>query len=144
MNTGDAAVGATNDPIKHVLILALENRSFDHMLGVCQAVEPDIDGIPTGGPPRANSYAGQAYRQASGAARIVVEDPQHETPHVLVQLKADASGTPNAGFVEDYSVSYPMLSDPGRQEIMKYHTLGALPGLHMLAQHLTTWTNHLF
>jgi phospholipase C len=157
VDIGDAVTVASDDPIKHVLILALENRSFDHMLGASQAVKPDVDGIPTGGPARANSYAGQTYEQVDGAARTIVEDPRHETPHVLAQLKIDSSGTPtNDGFVEDYSVSYPMLTDPGRAEIMKYHALGMLPALHSLAQHFTvcdnwfssvpgpTWTNRLF
>jgi phospholipase C len=156
VDIGDAVATAGNDLIKHVLILALENRSFDHMLGACQAGKPAIDGIPLVGPARANLYADQIYKQVDGAARIIVEDPRHETPHVLAQLKI-ASGTPtNGGFVEDYSLSYPMLTDPGRAEIMKYHALGTLPALHSLAQHFTvcdnwfssvpgpTWTNRLF
>ena len=28
---------ANGDPIERVIVLALENRSFDHMLGACQA-----------------------------------------------------------------------------------------------------------
>ena len=97
----DAVNDAAADPIKHVVVLALENRSFDHMLGACQGVKSDIDGIPPLGPQRSNSYGGKTYPQVDGAARIVVDDPRHETPHVLVQLKADSTGTPNAGFVED-------------------------------------------
>lgn len=93
--------GNTADHIKHVLVLALENRSFDHMLGACHAVKAEIDGIPPGAAPRTNAYGGKSYPQAPGAQRIVVEDPRHETPHVLVQLKPDAAGSPG-GFVEDY------------------------------------------
>lgn len=33
------------DSLKHVVILMLENRSFDHMLGSLKAVDPRIDGI---------------------------------------------------------------------------------------------------
>src|SRR5207248_2312808 len=107
-------------------------------------------------PQRSNSYGGKSYPQVDGAARIVVDDPRHETPHTLVQLKADATGNPNAGFVEDYATAYPMLSDDGRAEVMKYHALGAVPALHALAQNFTvcdrwfssvpgpTWTNRLF
>jgi phospholipase C len=93
--------------------------------------------------------------QEEGAGRIVVEDPRHETPHVLVQLKPDAGGNPS-GFVEDYATAYPMLAEEGRHEVMKYHALGTLPALHTLAQNFTvcdrwfssvpgpTWTNRLF
>lgn len=146
------------DPIEHVLVLALENRSFDHMLGACQNIKAKIDGIPSGADltPRRNSYEGRDYEQLPGANRIVIEDPRHETPHVLAQLKPDAAGAPNAGFVADYASSYPMLSEDGRAQVMKYHDLGTLPALHALAEHFTvcdhwfssvpgpTWTNRLF
>lgn len=144
------------DPIEHILVLTLENRSFDHMLGACQAVKADIDGVLPGAPPRTNSYSGRAYPQVDGAARIIADDPRHETPHVLVQLRPDATGTPNSGFVEDYAAYYHMLTDAGRGEIMKYHALGTLPALHALARHFTvcdrwfssvpgpTWANRLF
>jgi phospholipase C len=153
MNNGNESKGA--DPIEHVIVLALENRSFDHMLGACQAVKSDIDGIPAG-PPRTNTYGGKDYPQAPGAARIVTDDPRHETPHVLQQLSIDATGHSNTGFVADYATAYPMLSDDGRAEIMKYHALGTLPALHTLARNFTvcdhwfasvpgpTWTNRLF
>jgi phospholipase C len=158
MGTFEAAAmsnGDADDPIKHVALLALENRSFDHMLGACQAIKPQIDGVAPASSPRANSYAGHDYQQLPGAQRIVVDDPRHETPHVLAQLKADA-GTPNAGFVEDYATAYPMLTEAGRAEIMRYHALGQLPALHALAQNFTvcdrwfssvpgpTWANRLF
>jgi phospholipase C len=145
------------DPIEHVLVLALENRSFDHMLGALQAVKPGIDGIPAGAAPRTNSYAGRDYPQAPGAGRIVVEDPRHETPHVLSQLQIDAAGNPtNAGFVADYATYYYMLDDDGRGQVMTHHERGTLPALHALAEGFTvcdrwfssvpgpTWANRLF
>ncbi|MBV9015518.1 MAG: phospholipase [Alphaproteobacteria bacterium] len=146
----------TDDAVRHVILLALENRSFDHMLGACQAVKPALDGIPAEGPPRSNQFAGQSYQQLPNAARILVSDPRHETPHVLIQLKSDAAGNPNSGFVEDYATSYPMLNPADRGEVMRYHALGALPALHALAENFMvcdrwfasvpgpTWTNRLF
>jgi phospholipase C len=32
-------------PIKHVVVLMLENRSFDHLLGHLKKVNPNIDGL---------------------------------------------------------------------------------------------------
>lgn len=151
-----AAVASGDDLIRHVIVLALENRSFDHMLGALQAVKPDLDGIPAGGTPRSNAYGGTPYEQRKGAARIVIEDPRHETPHVLVQLQNDANGVPNSGFVQDYAAAYPMLEPGARGEVMLYHDRGTLPALHALAEHFTvcdrwfssvpgpTWTNRLF
>ena len=43
-----------DDPIKHVIVLMLENRSFDQMLGALQKVYPDLDGAEAGGSPRVN------------------------------------------------------------------------------------------
>ena len=37
------------DPIEYIIVLMLENRSFDHMLGDLQQFIPDLDGIPPGG-----------------------------------------------------------------------------------------------
>src|SRR5436189_1625726 len=33
------------DQLKHVVVLMMENRSFDHMLGSLKAVDPRIDGV---------------------------------------------------------------------------------------------------
>jgi len=44
-----------NDPIKHVVLLLLENHSFDQMLGALQAVYPTLEGVFTAdGKPRVN------------------------------------------------------------------------------------------
>ncbi|PKI42488.1 hypothetical protein CRG98_037123, partial [Punica granatum] len=32
-------------PIKHIVILVQENRSFDHMLGWMKSLNPEIDGV---------------------------------------------------------------------------------------------------
>jgi phospholipase C len=50
-------VMANGDPIEHVIVLALENRFFDHVLGDCQTVKPQIACIPPGAPPRTNELA---------------------------------------------------------------------------------------
>ncbi len=142
------------DPIKHVIVLALENRSFDHMLGACQEIKPDIDGA-TATPPRENSSDNAPYRQVPGAVRVLANDPHHETPHVLAQL-TNAGGQPNAGFVQDYALSYPAMTVADRGEVMKYHALDNLPALHVLARNFLvcdkwfasvpgpTWTNRPF
>jgi phospholipase C len=130
----------------------LENRSFDHMLGVLQATLPDLDGVPPAGPPRVNTdSAGNAYPQAPTRTRRIDPDPKHETPNVLVQLRGG-----NQGFVADYENSYPGTSAAQRAEIMGYYPVGVLPALHALARQFAvcdawfcsvpgpTWTNRLF
>ncbi len=36
------------DKLRHIVVLMLENRSFDHMLGSLGAVDPRIDGVTAG------------------------------------------------------------------------------------------------
>lgn len=157
MQSTNATGAASRDPVEHVVVLALENRSFDHMLGIAQTVKPEIDGILPSLPVRNNRFAGRSYPQTDGAARIVAADPRHETPHVLAQLQINAGGGPtNAGFVSDYARAYPQLPVQDRGEVMRYHAWQTLPALHSLAENFTvcdhwfssvpgpTWTNRLF
>lgn len=144
-------MGASGDPIRHVIVLMLENHSFDQMLGCFQEMYPNLDGVPPGGPPRTNSADGVAYAQSPGAGFIAPADPNHDYEHVLYQI---ANG--NGGFVQDYANCFPHSSPSDRQEVMRYHALGALPALHALAQTFTicdhwfsslpgpTWPNRLF
>lgn len=138
-----------DDPIEHVIVLMLENRSFDHILADCPKNQQKY--TPTG----LNELEGKSYRQAPGAARMVAEDPIHETiPDVLTQLRGYGTVAQNGGFVLDYVQHYPHLADPS--EVMKYHSYGTLPALHALAEAFTvcdrwhasvpgpTWVNRLF
>jgi len=59
-----------SDQIKHVKLLILENRSFDHMLGDLRQHNTQIDGIDPGNP-KTNTHEGVVYRQEAGAARFV-------------------------------------------------------------------------
>ncbi|TMK78158.1 MAG: hypothetical protein E6G45_07365 [Actinobacteria bacterium] len=47
--------------IQHIVVLMLENRSFDHMLGylTLEAARPDVEGLKAG---MANSYKGKTYK----------------------------------------------------------------------------------
>jgi len=140
------------DPIEHVIVLMLENRSFDHMLGGLAAAIPDLDGIPAGASPRINNdHDGNPYDQVLGASRALRYDPRHELEHVLGQLRGN-----NAGFVDDFSRAYPLSAQQDRAEIMKYHEDGSLPALHALAKSFAvcdkwfsslpgpTWPNRFF
>jgi phospholipase C len=138
------------DPIEHVIVLMLENRAFDHVLGDCPKVKQKVGHAPNG----RNQYRRKSYSQQPGAARFVADDPHHDLPDVMVQLSAQGSAKENGGFVLDYAHSYPKLATPG--EVMKYHEYGTLPAIQSLAEHFTicdhwhasvpgpTWPNRLF
>jgi phospholipase C len=137
-------------PIEHVIVLMLENRSFDHVLGDCPKVKSKTGHAPNG----RNQYGGKGYPQQPGAARTIADDPLHDLPNVMVQLGGYGSNKVNGGFVLDYARQYPQLATAG--EVMKYHGYGALPAIQALAEAFTvcdqwhasvpgpTWPNRLF
>jgi phospholipase C len=139
------------NPIRHVVVLMLENHSFDQMLGSFRSVFPDLEGVDPASPGSNRDKDGVAYSQAVTTATSIVDDPMHELANVLHQLEND-----NANFVLDYSETYPSSSTDKRQQIMGYFDPGSLSALHELARHFTicdhwyssvpgpTWANRFF
>lgn len=141
------------DPIQHVVLLMLENHSFDQMLGSLQVVYPQLDGIDIGAAtPRMNTdKQGKPYYQIPTDATQERKDPNHETVNVLEQLQG-----PNEGFVTNFQQVVRCTKPQDRQLIMSYYPLGFLPALHALAQEFTvcdhwfsslpgpTWPNRFF
>jgi phospholipase C len=142
----------TSDPIKHVVLLLLENRSFDQMLGCFKEVYPDLDGIDPAAAPRTNSDGVTQYKQVETRSEQMPVDPRHELEHVLKQLKDD-----NSGFVQDFAEFYGSQASPDdRQLIMSYYPRMFLHALHRMARDFTicdhwfsslpgpTWPNRFF
>lgn len=119
------------DPIKHVIVLILENRSFDQMLGCFTSIYPDMEGVRPGSPRVNLDPRGAEYAQSETTERIMFLDPQHEVEHVAVQLENS-----NGGFVRDFATEFPDSTTLARSYIMGYFPLGFLPGLHALAREL--------
>src|SRR5215472_13466209 len=44
-STAGGTMPAGLDNLKHIVVLMMENRSFDHMLGALMATNPQIDGV---------------------------------------------------------------------------------------------------
>jgi phospholipase C len=130
-------------PIQHVFVLMLENRSFDHMLGFSGISGTDavtkqptsVDGL--GG--ETNTYNGTTYpvMQSKDLSPMPL-DPGHELPNVALQLTGQAypNGRPYpapinmSGFVADY-VAAGGQSSPGK--IMECYSPSELPVLIALA-----------
>jgi phospholipase C len=142
-----------DDPIKHVVLLMMENHSFDQMLGCLQDVHSGLDGVDIAASvPRSNpDIAGNPVYQIPTDEQQVLRDPIHETPNVLVQL---SNG--NTGFVRDYQHNVPLTTADDRQNVMGYYVLDRLPALHQLGRDFTvcdrwfsslpgpTWPNRFF
>jgi phospholipase C len=114
--------------IKHVFVLVLENRSFDHMLGASTGTVGPNGGIHPGtgvdavtGRPttvdaavgQTNTQKGTVYQVRAGAPFVMPVDPPHEFCDVQLQLASTAiSGEPLQDQC-DYSGAYPPLTMAG-------------------------------
>jgi phospholipase C len=118
-------------PIKHLVVLMLENRSFDHMLGYL----PGVNGIPKNWT-NPLQLEGPLVPATPNARTVhdLIPDPGHEWVNVNVQIFENSAATGPAtmqGFVIDYhTVSQDITQAPN---IMKCFTPETLPVLHTLA-----------
>jgi phospholipase C len=144
-------------PLDHIIVLMLENNSFDRMLG--GLFPPRSDQVNPGGGVKgaATQYSnvdkstGKIYTMVTTTAREMPEDPGHDLTDVLPQISNNCSG-----FVNNYVSKYPTSAATERQEIISFYAEGALPVLHDLAKNFTvcdrwfsslpgpTWPNRLF
>jgi phospholipase C len=148
--------------IKHVFVVMLENRSFDHMLGFSNILGIDaVSGRPVG---IEGLYANNDWNLDQKGNKIFATtpadwamsfDPGHEFNNVREQLCGAGGVYPhinNSGFVTSYSKIDP--AHPG--EIMKCYTPDQLPVLIALAKEFAvcdhwfssmpgpTWPNRFF
>lgn len=155
-----ASATPESDPIKHVVVLMMENRSFDHMLGGMTKFDPNVDGVRPNNPYTNKTSKGETFQQLPGADWIVSRDPDHEHKETLDQL--GSSETPMSGFVSSYLARYPNASSVELAQVMAYFQFGdtpeedALPVLHRLAREFgvcdhwfssmpgPTWQNRFF
>lgn len=159
------------DQIKHVFVLMLENRSFDHMLGfsgisgidAATGTSTTVKGLSG---TETNTYNGVPATVSPTADYAMVVDPGHEFTDVLCQLcgptASYTSGSPyppidNSGFVASYAAA---CEKAGKTrdvaEIMKCYTAGQLTVLNALAKEFAvcdnwhasmpgpTWPNRMF
>jgi phospholipase C len=123
------------DNLKHIVVLMMENRSFDHMLGSLKAVNPQIDGITAGlGNPDTTGALVRPQPLAQFQGQLD-PDPDHHFPAVDLQIfGGDTSPARVAnmqGFVKSY---FNQQRDVGHsQKIMYYFAQNQLPVLTTLA-----------
>jgi phospholipase C len=140
-------------PIKRVVVLMMENHSFDRVLGCMKAQYPSLEGVDPTAPAWNPDYpdATATIHQAETTARNIGNDPAHDTANVLAQLDGG-----NRGFVADFARVHPQAGPAERQEIMGWYPFGFLPALHFLAANFVicdhwfsslpgqTWPNRFF
>jgi len=125
------------DRLKHIVVLMMENRSFDHMLGSLKAVNAKIDGL-TGTEVNPDTTPAQnpvPVRPLAEFQGQLDPDPDHHFPAVDIQIfGGDKSQNRTAnmqGFVKSYFNQ--RRDEQHSQKIMYYFTRDQLPVLTTLA-----------
>jgi phospholipase C len=135
----DDAVRAL-DRVDHIVVLMMENRSFDHMLGYLRLTgrRPELEGLQPG---MANSYEDRSgkFPNYNGLSFPIHElldtrmkksqDPPHGGSSVDLQL---AGG--NAGFVQTYMDERGGPPEVHPSDVMGYHSDRHLPVYDHLAE----------
>jgi hypothetical protein len=91
---GSERAGGNLDKVDHVVVMMLENRSFDHMLGYLSLTgrRPGIDGLRPG---FANGYQGRSYPVHHLGTTALDMDPDHSSSAIDQQIAGGSIG----GFV---------------------------------------------
>src|SRR5271163_3459414 len=119
---------------KHLVVLMMENRSFDHILGFL----PGVNGL-TGNETNPLTPEGPLVQVSQDARTVhdLIPDPGHEFINVNMQIFGNQAGTDDGqpkmqGFVRDYA----LVSNDSAQgaNIMKCFTPTTVPVLSALAQ----------
>ena len=119
------------DPIEHVVVLMLENNSFDRMLGCINAIYPSLEGVNASNPFKNPDYpdASNWLAQLPTDLTAIPSDPGHDLDHVIRQIGKDDC----QGFVADFVQHCPKAKPDERNQIMGYFELNDLSVLHTLA-----------
>src|SRR5690349_21186126 len=142
---------APTDPIKHVILLLLENRSFDQMLGCFQSQYPSLEGVDPVHPRFNADKNGNKFFQKETREQQMELDPGHGLKDVLAQLEDD-----NGGFIKNFVDRHGDKKTDQTQQIMSFYPLMFLDALHRMARDFTicdhwfssvpgpTWANRFF
>ncbi|HEY0724371.1 MAG TPA: alkaline phosphatase family protein, partial [Pyrinomonadaceae bacterium] len=156
--------------IQHVIVLMLENRSFDHMLGFLypDKSQADFSGLQDLGQPFSNPSGSAEVAVSAGAPWVTWPDPPHEHSDVTMQLYGttkpsevyQADKTPTMkGFVAAYQAAEEkFIADRAAAEeygappdfrpvdgtgggVMECFAIDTLPALHTLAREFAVCDN---
>lgn len=111
-SSGASATG----PIKTVVVLVMENRSFDHMLGWMKRLSPEINGV-TGSESNPISTTDPSSPRVffKDEAHYVDPDPGHSFQAIREQIfgsnETSASPAPMNGFVQQATSMSPNMTD---------------------------------
>jgi phospholipase C len=155
--------------LKHIVVVMMENRSFDHMLGYLRREGvAEVDGLsgdefnldPEGNEIRVQAFDAEAAKiQRRGEALQKRLDPDHSPRGVRIQLGPGYGELPNGGFVRSFIESRKPADKVGKDlwiVPMGYYTSKDVPVYDYLARQYCvcdrwyasipgdTWPNRLY
>src|SRR5260370_359779 len=139
-----AAPSATRlSAVEHIVVVMMENRSFDHMLGYLNlppwnASRPAIEGVsldPVWVQRFTNFYESRSFAPHDFTDRQI-DDPPHTRPTIAAQLGTSLGAQgPMTGFVASYAQRKPR---PRRlSHVMGYYTAPDVPIFDFFARNFT-------
>jgi phospholipase C len=149
-----AEAGVANlEKIDHIVVLMLENRSFDHMLGYLslEGARGDVDGLRE---EFANDHDGRSYPIHHLDSTAIAGDPDHSASSVGLQIGDGAMNGFVTSFAGTLSRRGVQEGDPGR--VMGYYNAADVPVYDHLARGFAvcdrwfspvpgaTWPNRLY
>jgi phospholipase C len=128
-------VGTALDNLQHLVVLMMENRSFDHMLGGLKKQYPKINGLAGN---EANPDTTGAMVQVTATAQFegqLKEDPDHHFPGVDLQIFGGSQASDRTATMQGFIKSYftQVNNVKTSRAIMSYFAPAQLPVLTTLA-----------
>jgi len=129
--------------IEHVVIVMMENRSFDHMLGYLnlppwKANRPPVEGVsldPVWIQRYTNMLDGRPFAPHAFTDRLI-DDPPHTRPTITIQLGTSSGATgPMTGFVASYAQR--KQRPRSLSHVMGYYTAPDVPIFDFFARNFT-------
>ena len=150
--TGEMRV-ANLDKVDHIVVLMLENRSFDHMLGYLslEGGRADVDGLRA---EFANVHDGRKYPVHHLGTTAIPDDPDHSATSVDLQVGEGKMDGFVASFAQTLASRQIQDADAGR--VMGYYNSADVPVYNHLASEFAicdrwfssvpgaTWPNRLY
>jgi phospholipase C len=124
------------DKLQHIVVLMMENRSFDHMLGSLKSVNPKVDGVDANSFTNPDTNGNPVKPQASATFQGQLQpDPDHHFPAVDLQIFGGNTGAGRQANMQGFVKSYFNQQRDVRhsQMIMYYFKQKDLPVLTNLA-----------
>ena len=121
--------------VDHIVVLMMENRSFDHMLGSLALANPNVDGL-TPAVMQSFNAPGHTIRSLAEAAFPVITQFPLSVGHGYADVSQQMTGGMK-GFVENFKAHHQADLDAARckaDDVLGYYPIAMLPTYEFLAR----------